>query len=218
MKKPYQSDPHGAIGGMKQAGDAIGSVLNSLRGGELKSHPGKGHTVLDLGMSRLRTYAADLGMITPSIALVESRAKERFAEAEALLDSPIERSMLAGLLTGRWSGFSTIPPIIHNAAKGSVEHFPQGEIVIVPQMAFLKYRLDMGIVISEGMHKRIFAVECDGAAFHGNPTADLVRDGYLASWGIQTFRFSGARINQDALTCADEVIAAICGVRFGDGF
>lgn len=201
--------------GFRSLGDAMSNGIHDMLESSgasvgLRSRVGKGGTTLDFGMYRVRSQASHMGMSDEGVEYVERRTREQFERAVPLLESPIERSMLAALLTGRWLGCETIPPIVHNAATGVLETLPAGDVVIVPQLAFVKFRLDFGIVVEKDGRRQIIDVECDGADFHKDASKDRFRTAYLQSWNIPTFRFKGSEIHEDAIKAADEVIAAIC--------
>lgn len=203
------------LSGFKSLGDALSSSLHGLyteNGGTipLAQRTGKGQTILSFGMPRLCEHAAAMGMNAEGIAYVERRAEAQYERAVAMTESPIERAMVAALITGYWRGCETIPPIVHDAGKDSLESLPQGDVVIVPQMAFVKFRLDFAIVIEKDRRRQIVAIECDGAAFHRDAVKERFRNAYLSSWNIPTFRFKGSEINEDVIKAADEVIASIC--------
>jgi len=172
-------------------------------------HPGKGHTVLDFGLSRLEERAAMLGLHTTAYPGIEAKARAEFAKGTPLCESPIERAMLAALITGPWAGFSTLPAVVHNASNKD-EMLPPGDVVIVPQMAFLRYRLDFGVVVEVGNARRIVCVECDGADWHRDYAKETKRVAYLKSWDIPVFKFTGSELHEDAIAAADMVIAGIC--------
>ena len=51
-------------------------------------------------------------------------------------------------------------------------------------------------------------IEADGALHHLRKEKDAKRDADLAEAGYRTFRFTGSRINRDAMGCVAEVVAA----------
>lgn len=179
----------------------------------LREHPGNGLTVLDLGMSVLARRGRTMELRQDVIEAAQQRARREYAKGEALCESPIERAMLAGLLTAQWSGFNAMPPAVHTAMDKE-EMLPEGDIVIVPQMAFLRYRLDFGIVLRtpEGSIQTV-AVECDGADFHTEYRKEALRINYLKSWGIPVFKFTGKDIHADALAAAAKVAFGVCQWR-----
>lgn len=203
------------LAGFKSIADAAANGMHNMLEGvgygvELKDRVGKGKTTLDFGMPRLRDQAYAMGMNNEGVAYVERRVHEQYAKALQMTESPIERAMIAALLTGRWAGCETIPPIVHDARRDSTELLQLGDVIIVPQMAFLKFRLDFGILVEKNGRRQIVDVEVDGAAFHQDAAKDRFRSAYLNSWDIPTFRFKGSAIHEDAIAAADEVIAAIC--------
>lgn len=199
---------------MNSAGGALRRALHATSlelGGEdtLKRHPGKGLTVLHLGMERLRRRARTMELRESVCNDVEALAYSEYVKGEPLCESPIERAMLAALITGEWSGFGTIPPRVHNALD-KTEMLPEGDVVIVPQMAFLRYRLDFGVVLEIKGRKQVVAIECDGADFHTDYEREVSRVNYLKGWGIPVFKFRGAELHDDALQSAHRAIVSIC--------
>jgi hypothetical protein len=171
----------------------------------LKDHPGKGLSVLQMGMDVLLRRARTMELRADVAKAAEAEAYNQYRKGECLCESPIERSMLAALLTAQWSGFDTIPPRVHTALDKS-EMLPEGDIIIVPQMAFLRYRLDFGLALRvPGIPIQIVAVECDDADFHTEYRKENDRVLYLKSWGVPVFKFTGKEIHADALDAARKV-------------
>lgn len=202
---------------IQSVGGALRQALHSASlelGGEdtLKRHPGKALTVLQLGMETLRKRARTMELAESSWADIEARAYEEFKKGEGLCESPIERSMLAALVTGCWSGFGTIPPRVHNGMDKE-EMLPKGDVIIVPQMAFLRYRLDFAVIIEVAGRQQIIAIECDGADFHTDYRRELLRVNYLKSWGIPVFKFTGSELHAEPLAAAHRAIVSICQWR-----
>lgn len=211
----------GSLHNMRHTSDVVASVLHEVANigatdrEILRTHPGKGFSNLKFGMSRLHGYAQELGVPESGYAEVEQRAQEQFVKGFELCESPIERSMLAALLTGHWAGFNALPPIVHDARKAVNEMLPKAEVVIVPQLAFLRYRLDFGIVVVKDRKLQIIDVECDGKAFHTDPIADNDRTAYLNSWNIPVFRATGADLYENAVREADRIIYGITAWKAG---
>lgn len=211
------SIPKDSLIGLRHVSDALGSATHDYAQQtnskmDLRTHPGKGWTAFELGLPRLQHHAADLGLSPDGIKYVERVAREQFAKAIPILESPIERTMFGALITGRWAAFESVPPRVHDSRRDAAELLPVGDVIIVPQMAFIKYRLDFGLVLERNEHRQIVAVECDGVEFHRNENAarDRIRNGYLGSWNIPTFRLKGSEIYEDAIRYADELIAELC--------
>lgn len=181
----------------------------------LKEHPGKGFTTLQMGMDSLMRRARTMEL-RPSVAeAAKAAVYDEYHKGEALCESPIERSMLAALLTAQWTGFETIPPKVH-AALDKSEMLPNADVVIVPQLAFLRYRLDFGMVFRvSGLPPQIIAVECDGAEFHTEYERETQRVNYLKSWGIPVFKFTGSEIYSDVFAAAGKVAFGVSQWRAG---
>ena len=128
---------------------------------------------------------------------IKNQRRKSHELAERIAESPIERISLNVLLDLPFNGFFTYPIPIH-IAKGD-EPFPSGDLVIIPQFVMARYRFDFALVAkrNDGAVK-VVALECDGAAFHREKMAQIVRDeardAYFANFGIQTFRVTGAAL------------------------
>jgi len=198
-----------SLGGALQRAFHNTSVEDGMADAGVKAHPGKAVTVLDLGLKTLRVRANTMNLSDDRWESVRAKAFEEYLKGETLCESPIERSMLAALITGQWSGFGTIPPRVHSALDKE-EMFPKGDVVIVPQMAFLRYRMDFGVIIEAKGHPQIVCVECDGHQFHQDFRKEALRVNYFKSWGIPVFKFTGSELHEDAIASAHRMILAIC--------
>lgn len=205
----------GSFANTDTLGGALQRVLKETAAGydgeavALKVHPGKGLTTLHMGMDCLMRRARTMELRDDVARAAQTLAYEQYAKGEALCESPIERSMLAALLTAQWSGFEAIPPLVH-AARDKGEMLPPGDIVIVPQLAFLRYRMDFGLVIRiPGLTAQIVAVECDGADYHTEYQRENDRINYLKSWNIPVFKFTGKEIHADAIAAAHKVAIGV---------
>lgn len=149
-------------------------------------------------MRRLSMIYGDAGKMVASM-------KDQAISALPLCESPIEEMMLVAL------GFMVIRghegfPVIHDLSSG--EPWPNKNIVIVPQFAFARYRLDFLVTVG----KRWLAVECDGADYHALPAQrirDRNRDDYLRDLGIPTIRYSGTWLKRNGAKIADEIEAVL---------
>lgn len=147
----------------------------------------------------------DLADLYGSAGQMVEAMKEQVIASLPLCESPIEELMLVAL------GFMVIRghegfPVIHDLTSG--EPWPKKHIVIVPQFAFARYRLDFLVTVG----KQWLAIECDGADYHTSPdqrTRDRLRDDYLRDLGIPTIRYSGAWLKRNGAKIADEVAAVI---------
>jgi hypothetical protein len=161
----------------------------------LDTQPGRGLTALEFGHREIVWRCQALGIPATEYDRIFEDAKAWFAMGSALCESPIERPVLAALLTGRYQGYHAIPPHVHNAKTDPFA--PQVDIFIVPQMAFLRFRVDFMLVLLTPWGRKFIAVECDGADYHQDVSKERKRDGYLASWDILTFRLTGKDIVAD---------------------
>jgi hypothetical protein len=175
----------------------------------LKGHPGRSPSIFKYGLPRLQAHAATLGL---DYSELEKTVEEQMRKGEALCESPIERNILAALLTGAWPTCLTGHPVVHNA-KNYSEELPRCAVVIVPQMALLRYRLDIGILaIAANGAPTMFGVECDGKQFHQDYEKDRQRDAYFAGLGVNVTRVSGRIANEAPIAVGDAIINKISGL------
>jgi very-short-patch-repair endonuclease len=144
-------------------------------------------------------------------SLAESRielARETWQEGARLCESPIERRLLAALMSSAaildGSAYLTI------GTSEQVEGYRHRETLIVPQLTIGRYRLDFGVVwYREGAGQILLAVECDGHDFHEKTKEqaqrDKSRDREIMSRGWPVIRFTGSEIFRDASECAESV-------------
>jgi len=190
-----------AIEGVVHQVHATSAGVDPLRG-----HPGRGPATLENGRTRLYVKASDEPRSVREEA-VWAEAQAQYAKGEKLCESPIERSMLAAMLTADWGYFATENALVHDPNSG--EDFPDANVVFVPQLRIARFRLDFALVLNMGRWHQIFALECDGKEFH-DAVADRERDFYLQSLGIITHRFTGVALNVGPIAATDEVVLGIC--------
>jgi hypothetical protein len=201
---------------MRHAGDVVASVLHEVAtiGATdkevLRTHPGKGLTNLELGLPRILDHAANRGVGKEGRELIEAKVRQEFTKGAEMCESPIERNMLAALLTAAWVGLDVFPPLVHDHRKQNHELLPAVPVVIIPQLAFVRYRLDFGIAIIKDRRLQLVAIECDGAAYHRDFDIENERVGYMRSWDIPVFKAKGTDLYEDAIREADRVVHGIC--------
>lgn len=138
-------------------------------------------------------------------------------EIEVVSESPIEKMMGLGLLAAK-------PPF------GSVEEFAslmcswerevhgrcpetENKTVIEPQGDVGPYRADFLVYTGVPSDRYIFAIECDGHAFHEKTKAqaerDKKRDRSVVAQGIVVLRYTGAEINRDPYAAAQSAYGAM---------
>lgn len=181
---------------LTQIGDGLTRAMSSTDR-PLEQNGGNARTIFSLTVNNLRDRCRMLQAGPADTERVVAAAEEQFDKGIKLCESPIECMALAALMNGDWWGFGSIPPKIHDAKRDVA--YPTGDLIIIPQFAFARYRIDFAVVGKIGNHMtRIAAVECDGRDFH-DPEKDRARDHYLKSWGIDTYRIKGSEINFDAV-------------------
>lgn len=169
----------------------------------LRTNPGRGPDVLADGRSRLNIICKPFERHEREPIVWQAVVAE-YEKGEALCESPIERMMLASLLTADWSYFGVEFPLVVDLRQSSAFIPPDASLAIIPQLTIARYRCDFALVMKRGITWRCIAVECDGAEFH-DARRDQGRDFNLACLGIQTVRFSGQRINTEPLAIGNEI-------------
>lgn len=161
-----------------------------------------------LAGARMERRAGILGMTDIMMASAYERGKEACYKAAEWCDSPIEKRLLPWLVFEDYGDrILTIPAQVHQPLQeGSI---PPGDIVIIPQFRFAKYRMDFGVVTRLNGAIRIVCVECDGENEH-TAEHDHPRDAYLSQWGIPTIRASGKEIYQQPSAVSARVANAVC--------
>lgn len=205
-RRSQRGDTQAASG--KSLGDALGEALHGLagRGDALSSASGSAGMNFDLASKHLIKRAAFLGIPTAD-HLIE-RAAAEVNKGIDLCDSPIEKRLLPWLVCEDYGPHvQTCPVPVCNTKLEELP--PKGDLFIVPQMAFVRFRLDFALVRRmAGNRLGIVAVECDGADYH-NAVRDTLRNGWLASFQIRTIRASGATINERPREVAARVAEAV---------
>ena len=165
----------------------------------------------DLALKQIPARAKSLGITDPRAYL--HRAREDMTQGLALCESPIEKHLLPWLVVADYGEkvFSFPAPVCDVKRDGLPA---RGDIVIVPQFTFAKYRCDFAVIRRFSKSIGIVAVECDGEEYH-SAHRDVLRDGWLASFNIATVRFSGKHIYANPQLAA--AVVAECVILLGDG-
>lgn len=148
-----------------------------------------------------------LGLSPDGIQAAITSGLRHVARLHAHCESPIERDMATALVFANFRDSATFHAVSHIPKEDG--RLPRAAVTIVPQFAFVKYRLDFAVIGQKGEQTKIFAVECDGADFHKDAHADRTRDLYLISFGIRVFRSSGSDINRDPVAVAEHIAFAL---------
>lgn len=131
-------------------------------------------------------------------------------------ESPIERRLLPALVFADYGEkFASFPAHIHNPAIDKTP--PSADLVIIPQFAFIRYRLDFVVLGRAVNADRWVGVECDGEDYHCGEFKERLRDAYLEVFGIKIIRLKGADIYRDPAECAQRVAQELLSWRDGQG-
>lgn len=108
-------------------------------------------------------------------------------------ESYIEELILPWLVFEDYGQISDAPVPVHIPKADDLP--PVHPLIIVPQFAFARYRMDFALVARAKAGMKIVCVECDGASFHDRHK-DMLRDAYLAEWGIPTVRITPKELRE----------------------
>ena len=145
----------------------------------------------DVAYVQYTKWATLLGFSEKGIKAQRETAMANFMAVEDYCESPIERKILPWLIFEDYGLKGHVTPVWDWKRK-SQPFF--ADIMIIPQMAILNYRLDF-CILKKCRDERIVmvALECDGFGFH-NVNNDMQRDGRMAMLGIRTVRASSESI------------------------
>lgn len=191
---------------LKSIGEVVSELVGS--GDELKDSRGGASYIIDrcIIVAKRRAQAMQIGPEDTERAITKSATDITLAFNQC--ESPIERRLLPALVFAYYGEqFSSFPAEVHCPKLDQAA--PTGDIVVIPQFAFIRYRLDFAIIGEFGGFRKIVCVECDGAEFHVRQSADRQRDSYLKAFGIDVFRFSGKDIQADPLPLATRAADAL---------
>ena len=126
-----------------------------------------------------------------------SKQSERVQDTLGLCESPIERLMLISLahIPLRQDGgqLPAICDLLHDPFMDT------SKLCIAPQFTLGRYRMDFYVQWGwdeKTGHAERMCAECDGKEYHGADqwAPDRIREGFMASFGVHTVRFTGAEI------------------------
>ena len=171
--------------------DVVGNMMEKDK--TLATNHGSASYHFAAASTHFRQRAHFLGLPEAAGDVMVAKARAYCDDAAKTVESPIERMLLPWLVMEDYGPkIGTIPAPVYIAKDKYL--CPKGEIVIIPQSAFIRARLDFAVVTKHNGTLRIVAVECDGKDFH-SAQRDTLRDGFLASFGIPTVRASGSLIH-----------------------
>lgn len=169
----------------------------------LRNHPGNAVEAFVSAGGRLRKHRRMAALSDEEFEIVLKRVWAEYQTAQALCESPIERAILAALMTANWHFLDNpFVPVVDAKKKGKLPDMP---IVIIPQFNVMNYRLDLAIAAKGKDRGFVWAVECDGKDYH-DAAADFERDVNLKALGIRTSRLSGSTIYRDPTAAADTIV------------
>lgn len=149
----------------------------------------------ELAGERFERRAKLMGMSDVMILSAAERGKDATGFASDWCDSPIEKRLLPWLIFEDYGErILTMPARVHNPLKQVA--LPEGDLIVIPQFRFAKYRMDFAIVTKIAGIVRFVCVECDGEGEH-TAEHDVPRDAYLLQWGIPTIRATGKEIYRE---------------------
>lgn len=169
----------------------------------LRNHPGAAGEAFAAAGARLRKHGRFTPLSDEEFATVLQTVRQEYDKRQKLCESPIERGMLAGLMTANWHFLANpFVPVIDLSEKGKI---PDAQVLIIPQFPIMGSRLDFAIAVKGNNKGFLWAVECDGKEYH-DQVADAARDEKLKAVGVRTFRFAGSSLFSDPAACADRVV------------
>src|SRR5688500_15331549 len=143
-------------------GDAF---LKSAGARGIERSAGGEQLIRDISVKQALERAKGLGLTNEDAKVRVAKASEHIKKSLMACESPIERRLLPALVFADYGAqFLTFPAELHIAKED--RDAPDGDLVVIPQFAFIRYRLDFAIVARAAETTAIFAVECDGEAFH----------------------------------------------------
>lgn len=122
-------------------------------------------------------------------------------------ESTIERIMVAPLVLADWHGFYSVPAPVFMPDSDTL--VPVGDIIIVPQMRFGRFRADFAILARHNERTKWFFVECDGRDYHMDQAKDQRRDDYLKALGVTLIRLTGRDISSSSMGAVQRVIFVV---------
>lgn len=169
----------------------------------IRNHPGDTYDIVRSVHARIAKHPHFEGKADDQelVRLLEAQ----FEKASPLCESPIERNILAGLITANWF-FCPKPFVPVFDTKDMAGGIPHAPVVILPQFPIARYRLDFALLVRTESGGRILGIECDGRDFHFAPE-DAVRDRNLASCGVLTVRIKGSDLFRSPTEQADRIVS-----------
>lgn len=202
-KRAGERRPQGMPVGLQSLGDVLPAAFRDNEHVELKDALSSAGLQYDVAIRHLKARRQAEGFGEQRIAVDVAKAAATCARLRKFCESPIEHMMVPWLVCQNYGQFSCGVPAAHVPAEDPVP--PDAELMIVPQFAFARFRIDFALVAKIREHTKIVAIECDGRDYHKNAARDFRRDQYLLGWGIPTVRASGAEIARNPMHVGERV-------------
>lgn len=139
--------------------------------------------------------------------------RQTFEEACSACESPIEDALLYELAVMNGNVFSLVSAKSLDDLKNEVMASPRGTWCVAPQVRVGRYRCDFCVAAFHGTHFEIYALECDGHAYHNlneqQRSRDRKRDAQLKTAGVNVVRFTGRRLHREVELVSAEVLDLI---------
>jgi len=188
-------------------GDGLARSLSADSGQLADQSPRGLRATTDMLEKPFRARMHGLGISEAMQSKLMANARNCINMLVSACESPIEKALAPWLVMQDYGpDFHTVPPAVHLPERS--DEGPVGDIIIVPQFRFIKYRLDFALISNLNGNVRILAVECDGDVHLDNRKRDRERDEYLACFGVRTIRTIGQRIYSEPEETSQRIVAA----------
>ena len=201
---------------MQSASDALSRVIEAAaqsfeQGREVRAEDLALSTIPGLVTDDLYDHMADYdkrlrGLGVTDLSTYRARGWAQVNLGTAACESPIERTMLPYLVFADYHGFQSPHANVMTCKEATR---PAGDLLIIPQYPFIRYRFDFAVIGSLDISNQIMvAVECDGEAFHASPIQaerDRNRDALSRSFGVEVVRARGTDTHNNPRAVAQRV-------------
>lgn len=174
---------------------------------EQRSERRRIHVAWEDAAYTFKLHCRSLGMSEEMLVSAWNKGIDYIKAGQRACESTIERIMVAPLVLADWAGFGMAPTPVY--LPDSDEPAPIGDLLIVPQFKFGRYRADFAIIARHDGCTKVFFVECDGREFHMDQAKDQARDSYLKALGVTLIRLTGRDINSSPAGAAQRVVFVV---------
>lgn len=191
---------------MKGVGDlapAMMTVMFKDKAPDLRDAPSSASLQWAVAIEEFRRRRHAEGFSAERVARDVGAVAKSCDRLRSFCESPIEHQLAPWLLCQSYGQWACGAPVTHIPKEDEVP--PDADLMLIPQFAFARIRVDFALVAKIGPNTKIIAVECDGADFHQDARRDFRRDRYLAGWNIPTVRATGSEIARNPRHIAEIV-------------